>query len=304
MKFSLVIPAHHRPESLERLLSSVVRETQEWPREDFEVILIVDGLDEQVTKEAKSRLGHLPLLILQNKEAQGAAAARNQGAAYAHGEILVFVDDDVELAQNWGTVLPSVSPDFDLLSGTVFFGNPDRPGVYPERVVRSIGGAWPLGAHLLVRRELFLQAGGFDESFAPLHNEDSELILRLLEGGAQWQRLPTLAVHHEVLWWKKPWDVVQAAKYIAVVPRFIRMYPRSIHRLPVQRWGNFLYPVPFLLLLFFPLTVWPLFLRFCLRNRHHLWRALPYFFAKWPCAIFMYRIHLWKSAWKEGIFIV
>lgn len=304
MRYSIIIPAHHRPEALGRLLASIAREGEDLPPESFEVIVVIDGEDEAVRKEVQSRLGHLPLTILQNHKPVGAAAARNQGAASAQGAILVFLDDDVELALGWAKVLLACVGHIDLLTGDVYFGNPDRLGAYPERVVRSVGGQWPLSAHMLVRRGLFVESGGFDETFAALHNEDSEFTMRILAHGEKWEHLSALAVHHEVCWWPSPGAVLRSARRTATIPMLMRYYPKVVGRLPLDLKGPVLFPRELLLLLFFPITVWPLLVRFCWRNRYQFWRALPFFFAKWPCTVFLRRCHLWRSAWKNRVFVV
>lgn len=303
MQYSIIIPAHHRPASLGRLLASLAREAVDFAEGAYEVLVVIDGEDAAVLEQATCSLPSLPLVIVRNTVAVGAAAARNQAARIAKGDTLVFLDDDVEVAAGWAKVLQERVQHIDILTGDVCFGNPDRQGVYPERIVRSRDG-WPLGAHMVVRRELLLELGGFDPYFADLHNEDSELVARGLAHGARWERQPALAIHHEVAWWPSPSSVIAATRYAEALPILLKRYPQAMRKLPLSRLGPLLFPREFLLTLFLPLTIWPLFLVFSWRNRAHLGRALPYFFAKWPCAALMYRWHLWKSAWKEGIFVV
>ena len=71
-------------------------------------------------------------------------------------------------------------------------------GERPPRTLRRL----PFAAHyasaacLLVRREDFLGAGGFDDAFAPAYYEDTDLCLRLTDGGGRVMVEPRAVVYH------------------------------------------------------------------------------------------------------------
>ena len=112
--------------------------------------------------------------------------ARNLGAALANGEILVFIDDDVLLYEgffqkhaaiyNDPSIVAANGQSIDQTSGVPF-------GFIPmgHKLDTGIGRLVGTGAtcNLSVRRTVFLQQGGFDQSFAgQVNRSDADLALR------------------------------------------------------------------------------------------------------------------------------
>src|SRR5579859_3225143 len=90
-RVSVVIPTHNRRAQLERSLAALTRQT--FPLELMEVIVVADGCSDGTDTMA------IPPPLAGTVIAQagsGPAAARNRGAAIATGDLLVFLDDDVE----------------------------------------------------------------------------------------------------------------------------------------------------------------------------------------------------------------
>lgn len=96
MKISVIIPAYNELKYLPGCLRSL--ENQSFT--DFEVIVIDDGSDDGTSKYLKSSKFSYPLHIL-NCLHRGAGAARNLGAQKAKGEILVFIDADMEVDSHY-----------------------------------------------------------------------------------------------------------------------------------------------------------------------------------------------------------
>jgi GT2 family glycosyltransferase len=152
------------------------------------------------------------VIVVEDAAEPGPAAARNEGARRAHGDILVFVDADVVLhADAFTRVRAAFSRDPSL---TAIFGSyDDDPG---ERGVvsafrnllhhhihqRGAGPASTFWAGLgAVRRDVFLDAGGFDARRYPLPSvEDIELGLRLAADGARIELDPKLQATHLKRW--------------------------------------------------------------------------------------------------------
>src|SRR5262245_23358462 len=101
-KLTVVIPTHDRPEKLGETISALSSQRDLDPA-DYELIVVDDGSIPPVTPEQR---GGGPNLRVMRVEGEGPSAARNNGAAAANGELLVFVDDDVGvvpgfLASHW-----------------------------------------------------------------------------------------------------------------------------------------------------------------------------------------------------------
>ncbi|MEM6836401.1 MAG: glycosyltransferase family 2 protein [Cyanobacteria bacterium P01_C01_bin.120] len=148
----------------------------------------------------------------------------NMGAAAAQGELLLFLNDDIEIIDaNWLSELVSqaIRPDVGVVGGMLFYpsGHIQHGGVF---LVNLGGGASHLlqyldpqvkiyqnlnktvrevssntGACFLVRRSIFEEMQGFDENFAIIGN-DTDLALRIQAAGYRnlWTPFAKL-MHHE-----------------------------------------------------------------------------------------------------------
>ncbi len=94
MKISIIIPTLNRPDDLRNCLTSVVKNT----RKPDEVIIVEQG-DIKKTKKVVKDFA-LPV-SLHYFEQKSLTRARNFGFSKASGDIIVYVDDDVELADDY-----------------------------------------------------------------------------------------------------------------------------------------------------------------------------------------------------------
>ncbi|QYN39117.1 glycosyltransferase [Pseudonocardia sp. DSM 110487] len=141
----------------------------------------------------------------------GVCTARNIGALRASGDVVVFVDADVEIHPD---ALARIAAAFADPTLTALFGSyddsPSRGGpvaafrnLLHHHVHQNAGGAaqtfWSgLGA---VRRDAFLAAGGFDEERFPVPSvEDIDLGVRLVAGGARIVLDPGIQGTHLKAW--------------------------------------------------------------------------------------------------------
>ncbi|SEM93516.1 glycosyltransferase family 2 protein [Lihuaxuella thermophila] len=88
---SVVIPTRGRALLLKRAIESVLAQTFQ----DFEIVVVVDGRDEETEKI----LGEIPdprLKTIINEHSLGGAEARNVGVRHARGEWIALLDDDDE----------------------------------------------------------------------------------------------------------------------------------------------------------------------------------------------------------------
>jgi glycosyltransferase involved in cell wall biosynthesis len=184
---SVVIPTRNRWQLLPTTLHSVL-----WQLDvDLEVI-VVDEASTDRTAAFLSDIADGRVRSIRHDEPRGPGGARNHGAAAARGEWVAFVDDDdvwapEKLAQQLAAAAAS-RRDW-AYAGVLSIGTDLQPictvePPSPADVVSGIakynllpGG----GSNVVVRRQLFAEAGGFDARLPPC--EDWELWIRFARSG-------------------------------------------------------------------------------------------------------------------------
>lgn len=95
MKISVIIPTYKPQAYLWECLDSLVSQT--FPKEDFEVILVLNGCTEpwksQIEEYVKKNKGRINVNLIHTKEG-GVSNARNIALQTAIGEYVTFIDDD------------------------------------------------------------------------------------------------------------------------------------------------------------------------------------------------------------------
>jgi glycosyltransferase involved in cell wall biosynthesis len=196
---SVVIPAYNREKLIVPTLDSVRLQTTP----PLEVLVIDDrSTDTTVAVIAAyaQQYPHFPVRCLVQETNQGVSAARNRGIREARGEWVAFLDSD----DLWEPRHLQVLTEAQAGSGAdaVFscaraFSDTD-PSVSSrtwgwrfhstDEILRYlIKGCHILPSALMMRRQLLLDAGLFDEEPAIQHAEDLDLWLRLAAEGGKFQ---------------------------------------------------------------------------------------------------------------------
>jgi glycosyltransferase involved in cell wall biosynthesis len=251
---SVVIPTHGKVGLLRRTLASLERQT--FPRSDFEVVVVDDSSPDETPEFLRTYAGPLRLLPVFQNANRGRAAARNAGLAAAGGELIVFLDDDMETV-----------PEFLAAHHAFHAEAPDRVGVgdvenAPEvtdspivrymstRGAQKIRGRGPLPWKYFstnnssVRRSHLARIGFFDEEFVTYGFEDLELGYRLFRnlGLTFWfvEQARSLHIHYHDL------DDVLRKKFLSgrsSLAVLFRKHPETrkllrFHRYEVPRAGD------------------------------------------------------------------
>ena len=172
-----------------------------------EIIAVFDGPGNEGREQTAARGARVVRLDRRG----GPARARNEGARAARGEVLLFVDSDVEVPPDLvGRVarLFTMGPDLAAVIGS-YDDAPGDPGFFSQyrnllhHYVHQHGREdastfW--GACGAVRRAVFVEAGGFDESYPLPSIEDIELGSRLKREGRSIRLVKDLQVKHLKRW--------------------------------------------------------------------------------------------------------
>lgn len=197
---SVIVPVHGRVALTRRCLDAVLTETGV-ARE----VIVVDDASPDDTQAVLGAYGER-IRVVTLAENRGYAAACNAGAEAAGGELLLFLNNDTEPREGWLEALLSyaeASPEAAVIGAKLLYptGAVQHSGVvigqdgYPHNLYAGLPGEHPAvnrsrplqavtGACMLVRRDAFERAGGFDTGFAN-SLEDVDLCLRIGEAGGK-----------------------------------------------------------------------------------------------------------------------
>ncbi len=194
---TIVIPTHDRAASLRRTLDALAR--QDCDPGLFEIVVVADGCTDG-THALVETFTMAPRLRLLAREGAGPSAARNAGAARAAGEILVFLDDDIEVDRGFVSSHASRHLSEDKRPLVVIGYCPPRVvptrGLYSAELMNWWEGMFDameqparrfrysdlLSGNFSLRKSLFNAVGGFDDRLRC--HEDYELGFRLIQAGA------------------------------------------------------------------------------------------------------------------------
>lgn len=204
---SVVIPTYNRKASLLRTLGALERQTL--PVEQFEVIVVSDGSTDGTAEAVRERAYPFRLRFMEQPNS-GPSVARNLGARAACGEVIVYVDDDIEPCPTFLQV-HAEAHEADpclVLIGPQSMPKGERFPVWiawehqmlEHQYARFRSGAWEAGPNNLysgnfsVRRKHLIDVGGFDEKF--VRQEDVELGFRLAARNLRFRFEPRADGYH------------------------------------------------------------------------------------------------------------
>ena len=198
---SVVVPTRDRPGYLAVALASLAAQQ---PAPAHELLVVDDGSSD-ATAEVAERAG---VRYLRQRARRGLNAARNAGIRRSDGELIAFLDDDVEAPPGW---LAAMSEGAARHPSAEAFGGPIRArfeGPAPRGCGRESAPITSLdhgsedlevelvwGANLLFRRAAFERIGLFDETISGGGDEE-EWLRRLRSNGGSVVYLARAGLDH------------------------------------------------------------------------------------------------------------
>lgn len=196
-KVSLLIPCYNDGQYLEETFASIAAQT--WP--NLEAIVVDDGSDDGITMDVLRKLEREGRAVLARQEHQGPAAARNRAMALATGDYLLPLDADDRIAPTYiekALEVMRARPEVGVCyCHAELFGELSGPWALPAYSLRQMLVDNVVFVTALMRREVFEQAGGFDETFRT-GMEDYDFFLTVLEKGWEIVQLPETLFYYRI----------------------------------------------------------------------------------------------------------
>lgn len=204
-RFSVIIPVYNRPDEVDELLDSLVKQTYR----NFEVIIVEDGSSvtcEPVVDKYKSLLD----VHYYYKSNSGPGQTRNYGAERSSGTYLLILDSDCVLPSAY---LSAIEEEL-LRDEADAFGGPDRAHDSFSTIQKAINYAmtsffttggirggkkkmdkfYPRSFNMGVRRTVYETLGGFSKM---RFGEDIDFSIRIFKGGYTCRLFPDAWVYHK-----------------------------------------------------------------------------------------------------------
>ena len=216
--FSIIIVSWNALPLLKRYLPSVAKTN--YP--SFELLLADNASTDGSAEWAETNIPGFRVIRLDRN--YGYCGGNNRGAQHATGDILLFLNNDVEVSEDWLHPLndlfqdPAVAigqpklrsvtrpSEFEYAGGAGGFidrlGYPFCRGRVMDHLETDIGQYddrreifWASGAAFAIRRDAFFREGGFDEDFE-FHMEEIDLCWQVQRSGGKVMAEPASVVWH------------------------------------------------------------------------------------------------------------
>jgi GT2 family glycosyltransferase len=233
---SVIVPTCHRNQDLTLCLEALSTARQNTPASEipsstndspgkggssrwdfpYEVIVTDDGnrsSAEELIREKFPWVRWLP------GPRRGPAANRNSGARSASGKWVLFLDDDCIPVPGWAEAYADASrnfPEYSVFEGRTIGGPNPRTRSDHESPLNLQGGLlW--SCNFGIKRQLFLDLGGFDENFPFPAMEDMDLQFRLKQVGHTSKFLVDACAQH-------PWRPRRGTKFCISLAKSVRYF--------------------------------------------------------------------------------
>lgn len=205
MKYSFIIPVYNRPDEVDELLDSLVRQTVK----DFEVVVVEDG-SAIPCRDVCSKYSQKLDIRYFAKPNSGPGQSRNYGVERAGGEYVIILDSDVVVPEGYIAAVDKELSD----SPADAFGGPDcaHPSFtdtqkaisYSMTSFFTTGGIrggkkkldkfYPRSFNMGVRRDVYNRLGGFSKM---RFGEDIDFSIRIFKAGCRCRLFPSAWVWHK-----------------------------------------------------------------------------------------------------------
>ena len=192
MNLSIIIPTAGRPVAIRAAIRSLLEIPPE--QKASEILVVDNNTDEEFAADLRKYCALLDGEVRYVRQpSPGLTAARHRGISESRGEILIFVDDDVEVSGGWLEAIRTgfLNPDVGMIGGPSI---PRFTGSVPNwfwsflsrspyggwmcpwlslldigRDVKRIDPSYIWGLNFSIRRSVVERCGGFHPDLVPTH---------------------------------------------------------------------------------------------------------------------------------------
>ena len=239
MFVSVVIPTYNRRPILEKCLLALEQQ-QACPLIDrYEVVVVDDGSTDGTPDWLRQNASRFPHVRLIEQSHGGPAEGRNRGVDHAQGDVIVFIDSDLVVTDNFlschaGSLVSSWAERGDRLCFTygavVNTANFEQPTAERHKL-RDLSWAYFATGNVAIDKEVLQRAGLFDTGFRLYGWEDLELGERLRQMGVELIKCPAAVGYH----WHPALTLDQIPRLIQVEGERARMGLVFFRKHPTRR---------------------------------------------------------------------
>ncbi|MDU1890640.1 MAG: glycosyltransferase [Dysgonomonas sp.] len=221
MRFSVIFCTYNREKYIYNALKSIA--DQKVSYEEYEIVLVNNNSTDSTEEICQQFQKDFPDVDFQYyiETNQGLSYARNRGVKESRGDILVFVDDDATVFENY---LPAIDSFFEKHPEVSACGGPivpvyevEKPKWLSHYTEQLIGGAlyegdkeklfkngkYPGGGNSAFRKQVFEKYGLFNVELGRkgtglIGAEEKDLYDRLTKGNELFYYLPEMGIHHYI----------------------------------------------------------------------------------------------------------
>ena len=217
---SIVIPSKDNYEIFEKCITSIAMHTE---YENYEVIVVDNGSDDENKRKYEELCEKYPFQYVYKKMEFNFSKMCNMGAEKAHGEVLVFLNNDIEIIQNdWLDIMVGHASVTwaGAVGAKLYYPNTDtiqhmgvlNLAIGPSHAFVGFSDSQPYyyccnrleynfsavtGACVAIMKEKYFEIGGFDEKL-PIAYNDVDMCFTLVENGYyNVVRNDVILYHHE-----------------------------------------------------------------------------------------------------------
>lgn len=225
MRASIIVPSARPRHDVRVTMESLSAASS--GRDDVEILLVDNNAQEDTAAELRDYCASLAGRVRYVREPRpGATAARHRGVDESQGDILIFVDDDVEASSGWLKAIRQgfENPEVGVIGGPSLprFTGPVPAWFWDFLTPTPLGGwsctwlslldighgviaidpNWIWSLNLSIRRSTFERAGGFHPGLVPASlqrwqgDEETGLAIRLRSDGVRTDYVEEAQVFH------------------------------------------------------------------------------------------------------------